>query len=176
MARFWPGRIAVTGHITGPPARECGTRARGRRKGHADLDVASGGLLGWSTAVTGGSPGRFMDGRPWVRSVRDCMPASGEWSGRAVRCASRDSFIGASAPSADLCSRRLRQRPSLTWLLPSVIEPDPGDGGQPCLPVTGSCSSLQVFIPATGSSLQVFIVAGQAVTESPRQGDACLLA
>ena len=57
-----------------------------------------------------------------------------------------------------------------TWLLLSVLEPDPGDGGQPCLPVTGSGSGLQVLSPAIGSSLQMFIVAGQAATEITRSG------
>jgi hypothetical protein len=85
------GRIAVTEHITGPPTSEGCTRARGRQKGHADPGVASAGPLGWIKAVTvtDGSPGRFTDGRLWVRSVRGCMP-SGEWSGRSGWCASRD--------------------------------------------------------------------------------------
>jgi len=80
------------------------------------------GPLGWTKAVTGGSPGRFMDSRPWVRSVRGRMPPSGEWSGRAGWCALRDCFIGASAPSGRpsavaACGGKL----SLTWLPRSVV-------------------------------------------------------
>jgi hypothetical protein len=30
-----------------------------------------------------GAPGRFTDGRLWVRGIRGCMAPSGEWSGRA---------------------------------------------------------------------------------------------
>jgi hypothetical protein len=99
------GRIAATEHITGPPASESCTRARGRQKGHADPGVASAGPLGWikTVTVTDGSPGRFTDGRLWVRSVRGCMP-SGEWSGRAGWCA-----------FARLIRRRRRRRQSRAW-------------------------------------------------------------
>jgi hypothetical protein len=37
-------------------------------------------------------------------------------------------------------------------------------------------SGLQLFIPGTGPSLEVFIVAGQTVTEITRTGDAGLVA
>jgi hypothetical protein len=47
------GRIAVTEHIPGLSADESRTRARGRRKGHADPGVASGGPLGWVKAGQG---------------------------------------------------------------------------------------------------------------------------
>ena len=81
------GRIAVTQHIPGLSACESRTHACGRRKGHADPGVASGWATRWSKAVTGESPGRFMDGHPWVRSVRGCMAPSGRVvrPGRAVR-------------------------------------------------------------------------------------------
>jgi hypothetical protein len=64
---------------------------------------------------------------------------------------------------------------SLTWLLPSVIGLGFRLTGTAALAAAAD-SGLQLFIPATRSSLQMFILAGQAVTESPGQGDACLVA
>ena len=77
MARFWAGRVAVTEHITDPSAGECRIRARGRRKGHAD---PGGLLMGRSVDQDRDrwiAPGRFMDGRPWGRSVRAVHLPSG---------------------------------------------------------------------------------------------------
>jgi hypothetical protein len=88
------GRIAVTQHITGPSASACCARARGRRRGHADPGVAADGPLGWSKAVTGGSPDRFLDGRPWVRSVRNCRPLGGRGLVRVRVLRSQCSFTG----------------------------------------------------------------------------------
>jgi hypothetical protein len=76
MARFRAGRIAVTQHITGPSAHECRTRARGRRK----VMPTRHGFWRAARLDQGrdrGSPGRFMDGRPWVRSVRGLPRGSG---------------------------------------------------------------------------------------------------
>ena len=56
----------------------------------------------------------------------------------------------------------------LTWLLLSVIRRGPRLTDTACLPVIGAGSGLQLFIPGTGPSLQVFIVAGQAATEITR--------
>jgi hypothetical protein len=90
MARFWAGRIAVTEHIPGPSTHERRSPRSRQVEGHADPGVASGWAAGLDHGRDRGSPGRFMDGRPWVRSVRGCIPPAGEWSGRAARNASRD--------------------------------------------------------------------------------------
>ena len=81
-ARCWAGRIAVTQHITGSSARESRIRARGRRKGHADLGVASGRPLGWVKAVTGDRlVASWTVAREFGASGAVCP--SGEWCGRA---------------------------------------------------------------------------------------------
>jgi hypothetical protein len=74
MAGFCVGRIAVTEHISGPAAHESRTRAGGRREGHPDPGVASGGrrIASWTVVL----PSHLRRGHRWAGR------ASSTWGGK----------------------------------------------------------------------------------------------